>query len=74
MNMADGRTRMGRIVWAAEEREEGEGGERREEKGRGGRGRGRREDEESERERERCGREYAEPQDWMVTEHEIRFM
>lgn len=26
------------------------------------------------RERQRCGREYAEPQDWMVTEHEIRFM
>lgn len=40
MNMADGRTRMGRMVWAAEEREEGEGGERREEKGRGGEGEG----------------------------------
>lgn len=52
MNMADGRTRMGRMVWAAEEREEGEGGERREEKGRGGRERGRRENEESERETE----------------------
>lgn len=26
------------------------------------------------KEKQRCGREYAEPQDWMVTEHEIRFM
>lgn len=75
MNMADGRTRMGRMVWAAEEREEGEGGERREEKGRGGEGEGEGgERMKRARERERCGREYAEPQDWMVTEHEIRFM
>lgn len=43
---------MGRMVWAAEEREEGEGGERREGEGRGGRGRGRRENEESERDRD----------------------
>lgn len=51
MNMADGRLEWG--GWSGQQRrEEGEGGERREEKRRGGRGRGRRENEESERETE----------------------
>lgn len=58
----------------------GSRGEKKGREERGGKGRGREGEEEGEermkraRERQRCGREYAEPQDWMVTEHEIRFM